>query len=79
MILQIVPGAMELMVLLIILFLLGGVIGRWVYRDAKARGSEWAWQWAVGIVILFVVGFVPGIVGILIYLGARGERTDAAA
>ncbi len=52
-------------------------IGRWIYRDAKSRGSEWAWQWAFGIPLLllpglvpglYVIGLVPGLLVIVIYL-----------
>ena len=63
-----VPGAPELVVILLVLVVAFGLIGRWVYRDAKSRGSEWAWQWGVGIAVLFLMGLVPGLLGILIYV-----------
>jgi len=71
-----VPGVVELGIVLLIILLIAGFVGRWVYRDAKARGSDWAWQWAVGIVLLFLVGFVPGLLGIVIYLLVRGDRSE---
>lgn len=74
-----VPGAAELLIILIIVAILAGIVGRWVYRDARSRGSEWAWQWAVGIVILFLFGLVPGVLGLIIYILVRGDRTDRPA
>lgn len=71
-----VPGGIELLVILLIILLLAAVVGRWIYRDAKSRGSDWAWQWAVGIVILFLVGLVPGLLGVVIYLLIRGDQTE---
>ena len=71
-----VPGAVELGILLLVILLLAGIVGRWVYRDARARDSDWAWQWAVGIVLLFLFGLVPGLLGIVIYLLVRGDRTE---
>jgi hypothetical protein len=29
---------------LAVLAVLYATLGRWLYRDAKRRGSEWAWQ-----------------------------------
>jgi 4-amino-4-deoxy-L-arabinose transferase-like glycosyltransferase len=69
-----VPGAAELLILLLILFLVFGLVGRWIYRDAKRRGSEWAWQWGVGIALLFLAGLVPGLLGVVIYLLVRPEE-----
>lgn len=69
-----VPGGAELGILLLIVLLLAAFVGRWIYHDAKRRGSDWAWQWAVGIVILFLVGLVPGLLGIIIYLLVRSDR-----
>lgn len=71
-----IPGGPELMIILLILFLVFGLIGGWVYRDAKSRGSDWAWQWGVGIALLFLLGLVPGLLGVLIYVSVRGERID---
>jgi hypothetical protein len=72
-----VPGAPELLILLLVLVVAFGLVGRWVYRDARSRGSEWAWQWGVGIAVLFLAGLVPGLLGILIYLVVRGDRVES--
>lgn len=71
-----VPAGPELLIIFLILFIVLGLIGRWVYRDAKSRGSDWAWQWGVGIAFLFLAGLVPGLVGMLIYVLVRGERVE---
>lgn len=69
-----VPGALELLVLLGLFAVIGVFVGGWVYRDARARGSARAWQWAVGIPLLFLVGLVPGLLALVIYLLVRDER-----
>lgn len=71
-----VPGGPELLILLVMFAILGVIVAAWIYRDASSRGSPWAWQWAVGIVFLFMIGLIPGIVGLLMYLGVRGEKTN---
>lgn len=71
-----VPGAVELGIIILVVLLLAAFAGRWVYRDAKQRGSDLAWQWAVGITILFLFGLVPGLLGIIIYLLIRGDRPE---
>ena len=68
------PGAPELLVILLIFLIPGLLVGRWIYRDARSRGSDWAWQWGVGITLLFVAGLVPGLLGVIIYLLVRGDR-----
>jgi putative flippase GtrA len=72
-----VPGAPELLILLLVLVVAFGLVGRWVYRDARSRGSEWAWQWGVGIAVLSLVGLVPGLLGLVVYLVVRGDRVGA--
>lgn len=74
-----IPGAPELLITLLIIAVLAAFVGRWVYRDARARGSDWAWQWAVGIVFLFLFGLVPGLLGIIIYLLVRDDRDVTTA
>ena len=74
-----VPGLPELMILLIIFGVFGVLFGRWIYRDAKSRGSAWAWQRAVGIFLLFLIGLVPGLIGLALYFGLRGERQHSSA
>lgn len=68
------PGLIELLIILLLGLVLAVVVGGWVYRDAKARGSEPAWGWAGGIVLLFLLGLFPGLVGIALYLTVRGDR-----
>jgi hypothetical protein len=68
-----VPGAPELLILLLILLIPGALVGYWVYRDAKQRRSEWAWQWGVVIALLFPAGLVPGLLGVIIYLLVRRD------
>ena len=74
-----IPGGAELSIILVILFIVFGLVGRWVYRDAKSRGNEWAWQWGVGIAFLFLAGLVPGLLGLLIYVSVREERAESTA
>ncbi|MDL5362883.1 hypothetical protein [Halalkalicoccus sp. NIPERK01] len=73
-----VPGGIELTILLLILLILFGVVGRWVYRDARSRGNEWAWQLAVLIAGAFFLGVVPGLLALGVYVLARGERGETA-
>lgn len=63
-----IETGMALLVLLIV-----GLIGLWVYRDAKKRGSGWAWQWAIGVVILLLMGIVPGLIAVVIYVLLRDD------
>ena len=77
---EILPGvvvARDELWLLLALLVLWATLGRWLYRDARSRGSEWAWQWGVGIAVLFLAGLVPGLLGILIYLVVRGDRVGS--
>jgi len=46
-------------------------IARWVYRDATARGSDWAWQWAFITAITLFAGLVPGVIVFFIYYSLR--------
>lgn len=71
-----IPGGPELLIIFLIFFVVFGLVGRWVYNDAKSCGSEWAWQWGVGIAFLFLAGLVPGLLGIIIYLLVRGDRVE---
>ena len=71
-----VPGAVELSLLLIVFAVIGVLVGWWIYGDARMRGSAWAWQWGVGVGFLFVLGFLPGIGGVVLYLLVRPDRVD---
>ena len=68
------PGGPEILIILFVILIIVVLVGRWVYRDAKARGSKWAWQWGVGISVLFFFGLVPGLLGLVIYLLLRGNK-----
>ncbi len=65
------PGAAELGILLVLLTIVGIVVGRWIYRDAKQRESPWAWQWGAGTAMLFVLGLMPGLFAVLAYFILR--------
>lgn len=67
-----VPGAIELLVLLFVFGLVGVLAGVWVYRDAGRRGMNAA-LWAVLVAGLFLVGFLPGLLALVVYLWARGR------
>ena len=66
-------GGPEVLILMLILLVFGFFLGRWVYRDAKSRGSSWAWQWGVAIGI-FLVPVVPSLVLLALYLLLRGPK-----
>ena len=73
------PGSVELLLLLGVFLLIGLAAGHWIYRDARARGSNWAWQWAVGLIFLFTLGLVPGLIGLGVYYLVRGEKQNGAS
>lgn len=54
-----VPGAVELALLVLVLLVVAALVGRWISRDARASGSDWAWQWSTGIFPLFLLGKIP--------------------
>lgn len=59
-------------------FILFGILfGGWVYRDAKSRSNEWAYQWSIGTMILFAVGFIPGVVAFGVYLYKRNTQESS--
>lgn len=57
----------------VVLGLLYGTLGRWIYHDATERGSEWAWQWATAIPFFVFTGIVPGLLLLIIYLQLRQD------
>lgn len=61
---------------LAVLAVLYATLGRWLYRDASRRGSEWAWQWATGIPALLLLAVVPGLLVLIIYLLVRGDEPE---
>lgn len=48
---------------LLLAHVVGIWLGWWIYRDAKSRGSDWAWQWGTGIALLIVAGAFPVVIG----------------
>jgi hypothetical protein len=49
-VLQISPllgGVETLIIIMLVMAVVGFFVGRGVYRDAKSRGSNWAWQWSL--------------------------------
>lgn len=70
------PVQLTLIIVPIILILLG-LLGRWIYRDAKSRDSEWAWHRAFGIPVLFVLGAVPGLLALIVYLLMREDQRSS--
>jgi hypothetical protein len=59
---------------LIALVVLWGTLGRWLYRDARSRGSEWAWQWGFGTPLAVVAGFDVMLLVVVIYLQLRDSE-----
>ena len=59
-------GLLGTLLLLIVAFL----VGRYVYRDAKGRGMNET-LWGVGTGVAIVIGLVPGLVVLLLYLVIR--------
>jgi hypothetical protein len=70
-----IPGGPEILIILVII-VIPILVGNWVYRDSKARGSKRAWQWGVGIAVLLFLGLVPGLVGLVLYLVVRDDKKE---
>ena len=60
-------GFPEMILLTVLTVLLAILAGKWVYDDASARGSDWAWQWGVGVGSLFLLGILPGVLAVTTY------------
>lgn len=76
--LQISPllGGVETLIIMAVMAVVGFFVGRWVYRDAKSRNSNWAWQWGVGVGILLIpIG--PGLVLLVIYFLVRDDKAQS--
>jgi hypothetical protein len=70
------PGvtvARDELFLLAAFLVLWATLGRWIYRDAKARGSEWAWQWGFGTPLTLVAGLDVMLLVVVIYLLLRSS------
>lgn len=61
--------------LLVLVIALGLTVMRWIYRDAKAHGSNVPLLWTICIGGLFVAGIVPGLLAVIVYLLARDDST----
>ncbi|SEH56923.1 hypothetical protein SAMN05192561_10817 [Halopenitus malekzadehii] len=48
-------------------------VGRWIYVDARERGSEWAWQWGFGTPLTVFLGIDVFLLVIVIYLLLRAS------
>lgn len=66
-------GGPEILLFLLFMAVVGIVVGRWVYQDAKSRGSSWAWQWGVGIAVL-LIPVAPGLLALATYILTRGNK-----
>lgn len=73
-----VPGAVELVILLVVLIVLAVLPAVWVYSDARKRGMNAALR-AVAVGGLFLFGFLPGLVALLVYLWQRAETGNSTA
>ncbi|ELZ35715.1 hypothetical protein [Halorubrum tebenquichense] len=73
---QFPPGvtvARDELLLLAALLVLWATLGRWVYKDAKDRGSEWAWQWGFGTPLAVIAGLDVMLLVVVIYLLLRNS------
>ena len=75
---QLEPPPNDLVAFIVIATILASAFAVWIYRDATARGSAYPREWAVGLVVLFLAGVLPGLVGLGAYLWVRGERRPEA-
>lgn len=67
-----VPLGPEFLIIILLLGLaIAFLVARWVYKDAKKRGSNRPFLWGGGIGILLVVSFPLGVVALVIYLILR--------
>ncbi|MWV64536.1 hypothetical protein GRS48_06815 [Halorubrum sp. JWXQ-INN 858] len=59
--------------LLATFLVLWATLGRWLYNDAKARDSEWAWQWGFGTPLTVIAGIDVLLLVVVIYLLLRNS------
>ncbi|RAW45114.1 hypothetical protein DQW50_10755 [Halorubrum sp. 48-1-W] len=74
---EILPGvvvARDELWLLFALVVLWATVGRWLYRDARSRGNEWAWQWGFGTPLTVVAGIDVMLLVVVIYLLLRDSE-----
>lgn len=70
------PGGVEILIILIVLLLLAIAPAIWVYRDAKKRGMNAA-LWAAIVGGSLLIGLVPGVVALVVYLWKRDDASAA--
>lgn len=54
-----------------VLLLLAGSTGYWVYLDGVNRGIDRAPWWGLGVFWLLLLGVIPGLVALAVYLRMR--------
>ena len=59
--------------LLAALLALWATLGRWIYKDAKARDNDWAWQWGFGTPLTVIAGLDVMLLVVVIYLLLRNS------
>ncbi len=59
--------------LLVTLLVLWVTLGRWIYIDATARSSNWAWQWGFGTPLTVIAGIDVMLLMVVIYLLLRSS------
>ena len=60
--------------LLAALLVLWATLGRWIYKDAKDLGSDWAWQWGFGTPLTVIAGLDVMLLVVVIYLLLRNSK-----
>lgn len=67
------PGLFGLVGLLVGIVALLVTLGvtYWVYKDASARNDDRALLWTVGTLVGFLIGLIPGLVVVAVYLFVR--------
>lgn len=65
--------------ILLVLLVFWATVGRWLYRDATSRGSEWAWQWGFGTPLTVVAGIDVMLLVVVIYLLLRDSAQSSGA
>ena len=58
------------------LLLLAGSTGYWVYIDGSNRGIDRAPWWGAGVFWLLLLGLIPGLIALGVYLSKRPTHPD---
>lgn len=72
-----VPGAPELLIVSL-LVAVPALVAYWVYCDAIRRNSRFALNWAISTFLFGVLGFLPMLVGLGLYVTVREEFEPAS-